>query len=370
MSTKRNGIIELLRFVFALIIVIFHINLDFWNLEKTYFGGRLSLAQMGGVGVEFFFIVSGFLFASSINRMQGEIDISRADIAFIWKKIKAILPYHLIACAFAFLFAALRYITGDKGIEILIDKIPSLFLLQAFQLPGSNEAFLGAEWYISTMLVVMFILFPFAVKFKDAFTGIVAPVVGLSLLSYNAMTNAALIGADHNLRGFQDICLGIGCFYVWTFLKDRELSKKEKVAVSIVETLCYVIVIAYCFSTANEKYQIYTALLLCAAVTLTFSGKGLVGECGFFNKKTFYLLGRWSIPIYLMQNPVRSGMQFIKEKGLLKVSDSVLAMVDFPLVIIAGIVVYYFYEYVKRMLFRTHEKSISDIGLRFTNEKD
>ena len=48
MSSKRNGKIEFLRFVFALIILLFHINLDFWNLDRTYLGGRFSLAQMGG----------------------------------------------------------------------------------------------------------------------------------------------------------------------------------------------------------------------------------------------------------------------------------------------------------------------------------
>lgn len=48
MSTKRNGKIELLRFLFALIIVIFHINLDFWNWERTYFGGQIEPGADGG----------------------------------------------------------------------------------------------------------------------------------------------------------------------------------------------------------------------------------------------------------------------------------------------------------------------------------
>ena len=48
MTNKRNGKIELFRFVFALIVVLFHSNIDFWNWERTYFEGRFSLAQMGG----------------------------------------------------------------------------------------------------------------------------------------------------------------------------------------------------------------------------------------------------------------------------------------------------------------------------------
>ena len=44
----RNGKIDFFRFVFCLIIVLFHINLDFWNWGRFYFGERLSLARMGG----------------------------------------------------------------------------------------------------------------------------------------------------------------------------------------------------------------------------------------------------------------------------------------------------------------------------------
>lgn len=283
--------------------------------------------------------------------------MAREDVSFIWKKIKAFLPYHLIACAFAFVFALMRAMTGDKGIEVLIDKLPSLFLLQAFQFPGSSESFLGAEWYISTMLLVLFVLYPFAVRLKNTFTGIIAPVIGLSLLSYNALTQAMLIGTNHNIRGLQDICLGIGSYFAWTLLNDRELNKKQKIAATMIEILCYAVVIAYCFSTANEKYQIYSALLLCVAVTLTFLRKGLLGERSIFDKKLFCLLGKWSVPIYLIQNPVRSGMQFIKEKGLLRVSDGALAMVDFILIIIAGIVIYYSCEQIKRRLIKKRESA-------------
>lgn len=275
-----------------------------------------------------------------------EIDIAKADIVFIWKNIKTILPYHLFACVIAFLFALARALAGDKGIEILIDKIPSLFLLQAFQFPGSSEAFLGAEWYISTMLVVMFILYPFMLKFKNIFAGISAPIICLSLLSYNATVNAALIGTNRNIRGMQDICLGVGCYYAFTMLKDKKIGIGWKRALCIIEILCYALVLVYCFSTSYEKYQIYTALLLCVAVTITFFGKGM--SIGCFNNKVCYLLEKLSIPVYLMQNPIISGILFIKEKSLLSVLDSLLAAIDFALIVIVGNVAYFACEYIKK----------------------
>ncbi len=58
---KKNGKIELLRFVFALTVVIFHLNVDWYN-------HGLQLMYHGNMGVEFFFLVSGFLMARSIQQ--------------------------------------------------------------------------------------------------------------------------------------------------------------------------------------------------------------------------------------------------------------------------------------------------------------
>ena len=63
---KKNGLIELMRFVFASIIIIFHVNKDLWNREIVLFrlgGFRFTPAQNGTIGVDFFFLVSGALLA-------------------------------------------------------------------------------------------------------------------------------------------------------------------------------------------------------------------------------------------------------------------------------------------------------------------
>ena len=349
----RNGKIDFFRFVFSVIVVIFHINKDFWDFGRVYLDGRLSLAGYGGCGVEYFFIVSGFLFALSLSKRTETDDLARDDFAFVWRKAKAILPYHFIACAIAILFILIRLIGGDKGFDVLLDKLPSLFLMQAFQLSGNNDALLGQEWYISTMLLVMFLLYPFAVKFKKAFTGIAAPAIGLFLLGRNAVQNGLLIGTDHNMRGLQDICLGIFCFYVYTKLKDLNPGRRGRVLITVIEAFCYLVSTVYCFTAADAKYQIYIAVLFCIGVTLSFSELGVISSgklSTLFNNRFVYLLGKWSLPIYLIQNAVRSGMLFIKEKKLVKVSDSVFAAADLVLILIAGIVLYYIVEFFRKRI--------------------
>lgn len=73
---QRNGKIELLRFIFCMAVLLFHCEkyvLGEPSLEKGY---HLSLFCHGSMGVEFFFLVSGFLMAKSISkkiRMQTEL---------------------------------------------------------------------------------------------------------------------------------------------------------------------------------------------------------------------------------------------------------------------------------------------------------
>lgn len=65
----RNGNIDLMRFVFCLIIILYHINnrLDLnppFGLSEKYF----SFCGEGRIGVEFFFIVSGYLLAVTAKK--------------------------------------------------------------------------------------------------------------------------------------------------------------------------------------------------------------------------------------------------------------------------------------------------------------
>lgn len=65
---QRNATIELMRFLFASSIILFHIAGTLWDRKLILFSGeefKLTLFRNGYIGVEFFFLVSGFLMAKS-----------------------------------------------------------------------------------------------------------------------------------------------------------------------------------------------------------------------------------------------------------------------------------------------------------------
>ncbi len=59
MANQRNGEIDIFRFVFATIIVFMHFGLGF---------PKINLFPSGRIGVEFYFIVTGYLMAYSSEK--------------------------------------------------------------------------------------------------------------------------------------------------------------------------------------------------------------------------------------------------------------------------------------------------------------
>lgn len=69
MKRERNPIIELLRFVFCLVIINYHFYSHYLsNLENPNYFSR------GYLGDEFFFIVSGYYFAKKVSTIETSIN--------------------------------------------------------------------------------------------------------------------------------------------------------------------------------------------------------------------------------------------------------------------------------------------------------
>ena len=68
---KRNGAVDFWKFVFSVVIMCFH-SLYFAGSEKYIFYDGANM-------VEYFFLVSGFLMASSIMKNTTKSEIGRAS---------------------------------------------------------------------------------------------------------------------------------------------------------------------------------------------------------------------------------------------------------------------------------------------------
>ena len=294
-TSPRNGKIELLRFIFCMAVLLFHCEKYVLGEPSLEDGYHLSLFCHGSMGVEFFFLVSGFLMAKSISkkiRQQTELQetLAQESLGFLKRKITSIFPMHVMT----FILAFIAYVLANhmNYIEMMgkaVESIPSFFLIQmsGINLCSPNHI----TWYISCMLIAMAILYPICRKYYEFFTHYLAPLMAVLILGGCIATTGRITGVSE-----------------WTFVCYK----------SVLRAVCEIALgmtgfeIAQYISKQKFTYGQRIGLAIFALVVLAFSG---VGAGSFiFNNALCYHLGKLSLPLYLAQlTPIYFICEFGKE---------------------------------------------------------
>ena len=361
----KNGKIEFLRFIFSIVIVLFHCGKDF--LPHVFFskGVHISLFAHGAVGVEFFFMLSGLLMARTAYKniakpASGEA-LFKEHTAFMSRKYMSIFPVHCIGFVFAFISSfLLSAYRGSKIAWYFLDSIPNLFLVQMSGLRYRDPN--NIEWYISCMLIVMAVLYPVLRKSYYGFTRYAAPVLSLMIIGWIIQTTGGLTGVmewsglcyKSLLRAFADISLGATAYELSAVLGKTTFSKSRKVFLTVLEWLIYTAVIAFALFNLPTKYEGLIPFLLLPALALSFSGK--TGFPERWNHQWIFFLGKLSLPIYVSQ---RSAI-YLTHYFFSSFSPWQSVWVAFELTIIVSLIVYALSVLCKKIKVRAHnpEKSV------------
>ena len=222
---KRNGAIDFWKITMCLIVVIFHSKNITTNDDSFLIGGS--------IGVEFFFIVSGYLMAKSAEkRYDNQLNTGKDSINFIFGKIKNLFPEILIAYIIGFFVEHLNEnFTNKELIKDFISSIWELLFLNDSGLMGFRAN--AVVWYISSMLISMLILYPLLRKYKNTFLMIMAPLI--TIFIYGIMyQNLQSLRAPHYWNGFvykgllralAAISLGCICYLLVRFIKNIIIQK-------------------------------------------------------------------------------------------------------------------------------------------------
>lgn len=292
-SAQRNGAIDFWKFAFSILILLCHLRLmpSFAHNEVIWF-------KSASIGVEFFFIVSGFLMAK--HTCAEGTPTGKATWEFIKSKYLGIIPIYLFAY---FVSLIVKVALGDNLLKLFGGSVFELLFLHnagLSQLFGAKYFVVQATWYISAMLLSMFILYPILHSRRDLFLNVVAPLLCIFIMGYFAQHTKTLEFIDgifSIMRATAEICLGCITYRVCEAIKKHQISKAVAVLLTIIECSCYISIFVTAFFIERGMYDFIAVIILAMGVAISFSGKSYSGTI--FRGALCRFLGKLSLAIYL-----------------------------------------------------------------------
>ncbi len=298
---KQNYTIELMRFLMAVCIVNFH----FFHVNNNHEGFFFA---HGAIGVEFFFLVSGYLMASSAKRLWSEEtdrSIGKTSILYVLRKARAfVVPFVVI---WIVSFIAIHFINGQYSPATWIkDFFRSIFELFFIRSAGFNGYYsVGQTWYLSAMLLAMLLCFPLLLKFKKTYLYVIAPLSALFILGflnheYGGIANISEftgIVFKHFLRAIGVINLGVSCYALASCLQKVKFTGFGFLIISLIEIGCYAYTFFYMNWRGLPNQDFVICFVMMAAITITFSQNTILNRifglfwplCKFLGKSSLYI---------------------------------------------------------------------------------
>ena len=300
-NRSRSAGIDGMRGLIAVIIALFHFERIF-PFQKQIFA-------TGYLGVEFFFIVSGFLLAQHLlTKDKSEINVKAA----MKKRIFRLYPVYFIGILLISILHSLKWYHGNIFAWLASSKTLGMEIgteLLCLQMTGvSNFAIVNyPDWYVSVLLIITFLMIICYKLGGKIFIHFLIPVSAIGayfvlvrkygLLDLNAgFTKGICTGL---IRGWAGMALGIVLYEVFIYLKER-LQKMDFVVISILEFVFAGWFFGQMILQHPSKTDYLVLIPISGLVLIMFSTGGLLSK--FLTWKPFALLGKISYSFYISQS--------------------------------------------------------------------
>lgn len=273
----RNGTIDFFRFIFSICIVLCHSSIfqQIWNID-------------GAIGVEFFFIVSGFLLC---KKMYNYNKITNFDYRkFIIHKIGSIyIPYVLslwMAFAITQLLLAKSYTAIYEGFWVYFGNSLGLGGILGFPADVATNV----NWWLITMFMGSMLLVPIIIFNKEFYLYIFCPIVSLIIYGYMCNTYGSILVVMDKvfqsdfiyagwLRAIAGICMGGISYILYLYFHQRKFDEKANILL-IVEMFGYLFVIylaLFGYITGKMPYLGFISIIfLGLSISISFSEKSRI----------------------------------------------------------------------------------------------
>lgn len=306
---NRNGLIEILRFAFALIVLMVHTHglRPDDSADYPFVGGYIA--------VEFFLILSGFFCAKNCLRNDDVIAPGKSAVSYTVKQYFKLFPM-------VFTSVVIHYIIVYFLDRVKLHDLPyAIYEIALFPQSGIYNRFLNLPlWYLSAYIICLPLFLYLIKRFPDFFVNIGTIIIPLIIYGYICRTNIHLdiwkfsdeymfIGL---FRVFAGLCMGVNCYKLYCLFSSARIKKGFRRFVITLGTVSLLAVLAYCYKFAFTYADYFLVLLMTASVAVLsdISSKALD------NSKAVSFLGKWSSYIYCCHWTVRLLIPLIfKEKN-------------------------------------------------------
>lgn len=299
LSQDRNNEIYLLKFIFALVILLNHskylVSEEFRNVTTLIF-------YNGSIAVEFFFIVSGYFFAKSCLGQK----------VLPWKlMVQKVRSFFLPAfIAYLITFCGIHIVNKNVAIiSIIKDLLRSIYEPVLLRNTGfSGIYYNGPAWYLSALLLTMTLIVVPLYKHRENYLYIISPLIAVFLLGYLSHTYPSIRKTgvwssfmyECQLRAIAEVNIGI---FLYGIIQKVQCvyTKAGKIVISLMELILYIAIFAYMqiYHTSDMDYAII--LLISVAVYLSFTQQTYLADIAQGVSGIALFLGKYSLYIYLNQ---------------------------------------------------------------------
>jgi len=340
-----------LRAVSILLVIGSHVVMSF----KT----RLSLFHFADLGVQFFFVISGFLITSLLIKEK----VEKGDISLRNFYVRRI--FRIVPVAYLYLFFILLL---DVVLNLHLNKfllLTSFLFLRNFFRTASGVNHLTTHYWSLAVEEQFYLAFPVVLKktFKG-FIFLIFGIIGASLLvdlltfcfgarlDANAIVRLVVLLATQ----FQGIAVG-SLTAVIVFKANCPLMAVNKTLLNCSLLLAIFLLTLYGGPFTNAVNML-KCLLFAAILVLNLSASDNV-IFGVLNHGAMKLIGVLSYSLYIWQQPFTQGLTFINQSKVMSAFDNKIPIdiaFTFVLLISLALITYASYFYFERTFLRLRDR--------------
>ncbi|MEI2356051.1 acyltransferase family protein [Mesobacillus zeae] len=290
----RLNELDALRGLAALAVVLYHYTTRyeaiFGHAKTSYFG-----FNYGNLGVNLFFMISGFVIFMTITRTNNVTDFAK-------KRIIRLYPSYIVAVIITFVAVKL-YDLGGRGVT-LFDGVFNLTMLQGF-LPGVIDHVDGAYWSLKvelTFYIIIGVILFFGLKQRVYLLSILWLISTSIFQVLDAITGGYIITKAlvfYSIADYAHLFIAGIMFYL--------LKTENQLKYHLLIGLCLI----YEFALNDSKASLFVTMFFGVFYLL------INGKLSLLNNKILTFLGAISYSLYLIhQNIGYIIINFMENNGL------------------------------------------------------